>query len=141
MKLNQDQDIQLKKKYNFLNFTFIKFIFFGTLNTLFAYLILVIFLYFGFHYSIATLISAIASIASGYYLNKNLVFEVKESKNIYLYYLYWFIMYILSVFIQYILLEFINSINLYLNSLIATFIIVIISYYANKFYFFKKNFK
>lgn len=115
---------------------FIKFIFFGGLNTLFAYLILVFFLFLGFHYTLATLISALLSIASGYFLNKNMVFLSKKSKNLYQYYIFWFLMYQLSIFIQYILLNHFSSTNLYLNSLIATIVTSFISFFINKYYFF-----
>ena len=116
---------------------FIRFIFFGGLNTIFAYLILVLFLFLKFHYSIATLISALLSIFSGYLINKFFVFNSKNPKSIFIYYIFWFILYFLSISIQYILLELLLIENLYFNSLIATIASVIISFIVNKYYFFK----
>ena len=116
---------------------FIKFIFFGGLNTLFAYLIVVVFLYLGFHYAIATLIAAIISIGSGYVLNIYFIFNSTNPKSMVLYYMFWFILYNINILIQYILIETISK-NLYLNSFVATVICVIISFTVNKYYFFRK---
>ncbi len=116
---------------------FIKFIFFGGINTVFAYLILVIFLYLEFHYVIATFIAAIISIASGYFINMYLVFNSSKARNIFLYYGFWFILYSINILIQYLLIESISQ-NLYLNSFISTLITVIISFTINKYYFFTK---
>ncbi len=120
------------------HFEFIRFILIGGLNTLFAYIIVVIFLLLNFHYTIATLFSAIVSITSGYFLNKKLVFIVSKAKSIFIYYLFWAIMYFFNIFIQFFLLELSISSNLYLNSFIATILVTITSYLTNKFYFFKK---
>lgn len=119
------------------NNTFFKFIFFGGLNTIFAYSILALFLYLEYHYSIATLIASVISIFSGYFINKFFVFNSKKPKNILLYSLFWFTIYNLSIFIQYFLLEIIVIENLYFNSFIATSITVIVSFITNKYYFFK----
>lgn len=115
---------------------FIRFIFFGGLNTLFAYLLLAVCLYLEFHYAVATLIAAFFSILSGYFLNLYLVFKANSPKNLYIYYLFWFCMYLLSVFIQYLLGIYFSG-NLYLNSFIATAVCVVISFFMNKYYLFR----
>lgn len=119
------------------NNNFFKFLFFGGLNTLFAYLLLALFLYLNFHYAIATLIAAIISVISGYFINKYFVFNSQKPKNIFLYILFWIAIYNLSIFIQYLLLEIIFIQNLYFNSFIATLTTVIVSFITNKYYFFR----
>lgn len=116
----------------------LKFLILGGLNTFFAYSILVFFLYIDFHYTIATLIAAIISIFSGYILNKYLVFNSNKSKNIFLYYIYWFVMYNINILIQFILLDYFISKNLYLNSLVSTLLVTILNFFINKNYFFKE---
>lgn len=115
---------------------FFRFIIFGALNTVFAYLILALFLYLEYHYAIATLIAAVISVASGYVINIYFVFKSKNPKNIFLYYIFWVLIYGLNVLFQYIFGLYLSD-NLYLNSLISTLVCVVISYSINKNYFFK----
>lgn len=118
---------------------FIKFIFFGGINTLFAYAILAFFLFLDFHYTLATLISAIVSIASGFFINKHLVFNVKNSKSLIFYYVFWFLMYLLNIFIQFVMLELLLIQNLYFNSFIATAITSVVAFIINKRVIFKQK--
>ncbi|MFZ3171878.1 MAG: GtrA family protein [Carboxydocellales bacterium] len=115
---------------------FIRFLIVGGVNTLFGYSVYAIFLFFNFHYSIATLLSVIIGILFNFKTTGNLVFENKENILIFKFFGVYSIIYILNV----VGLKIFDAlkINLYLAGILLILPTAIISFHLNKRYVFKQ---
>ncbi len=107
-----------------------RFLVAGAINTLFAYLLLAVFLFFGAHYTLATFMAGVLPILSGYFLHKNYVF-LSNKGNFYLYVAIFSVIYLSNISIQYVFLLFYD--NGYFAGLFSTVICCPLSFCLMKY--------
>ena len=115
-----------------------RYIIVSAVNTVLAYGLYAIFIFLGFHYSLAALLPGIISIYIGYLANRSIVFKVKKQsvKTIFYYYLFYLLVYLLNIFTQ-ACLNVLGFNNDYVNGAIALFVSTVVAFSVNKWVFFK----
>ena len=83
-------------KNNF-DWQFIKFLFVGGINTLFAYSVYALFLFIGLHYSISVLLSNILGVLFNFKTTGSIVFKNNENNRLLKFVLVYIFMYFLTV--------------------------------------------
>lgn len=117
--------------------TFLKFIFVGSLNTLFGYSIFSLLTFFGIHYYLAMLMATVIGVLFSFKTLGKLVFNNTHNKLFFKFILTYTIAYFLNILTLKILLFF--SINIYAAGAISTITAALFSYFVNKEFVFKKE--
>ena len=139
---------------------FLRFIFVGALNTVFGYLIFLLLIWTGLHYSIALLLSQILGVLFNYKTTGYLVFQNKSNNLIIKFFIVYGVIYLINLLELYLLngsglyeyilscksLQFINNLPINQNKLgdaIGQAIVIIpnsvIGFFLNKIFVFKKE--
>lgn len=116
---------------------FIKFLFVGVLNTIFAYFIYAFFIFIGVNYVLSSLFATIAGILFNFKTTGTIVFNNKKNSLLFKFFLVYLLSYILSIIM---LKTFIicGIKNLYIAGFITLILSALISYELNKNFVFKK---
>lgn len=101
----------------------------GTFNTLTAYFVFAIFIFFDFHYTAATFIGGMAGLLVGYQTTKRYVFSYHGKNKFFAFMLIFFVAYGLNIAVQKNLRTYLNP---YLSGAIASIIGFLGSYLMNK---------
>lgn len=125
------------KIFNF-DFTFLKFLIVGGLNTAFGYFMYSLFLFFGLHYTIAALLGTILGILFNFKTIGILVFKNKDNRLFFPFLLiYAFIYFINVLFLK--IFDYFN-INLYLGGFVLLLPLALLSFYLMKIFIFGENY-
>jgi putative flippase GtrA len=121
---------------------FIKFGIVGFLNTIIGYVIYSVFVYFGFHYLIGSIIAFVIGVGSAFFVNSKIVFKKgREHRNTVVAVIKYFVLYgITGIIMQNILLYiFIDGLALskYLAPIFCLFFTVPSNFVLSKFWVFK----
>lgn len=118
--------------------SFIRFLLVGIINTIFGYLIFSLFIYLGFHFSIAIIFSTLAGILFNFKTIGIIVFKSRENRLIFKFFLVYLIIYVINL-IGLKALGFYSP-NRYMDQAILAPFLAVVSYLLNKkFVFNKKN--
>ena len=99
---------------NNVDWQFIKFLFVGGINTLFAYSVYALFLFIGLHYSISVLLSNILGVLFNFKTTGSVVFKNNENKRLLNFVLVYIFMYFLTV-LELKIFSIFGFENMYLN--------------------------
>ncbi|WP_039920104.1 GtrA family protein [Sulfurimonas gotlandica] len=113
-----------------------KFLFIGGINTVFFYLTYALFIFIGFHYTVAVTIAAVIAMFFSFKTFGKFVFKSNDNKLITKFILVTLINYLLNIIIIFFFKKF--GYNSYLAGLFATIIVACNSFVLNKYYVFKK---
>lgn len=116
---------------------FVKFLLVGVLNTLFGYAMFALFIYLGFHYTIASLFSTILGIMFNFQTIGKMVFGNKRQQLLFKFTGVYAVIYGLNVLGLH-LFE-LRNINNYIAAAILAFPLAILSYMLNKNMVFKEE--
>lgn len=109
---------------------FVKFLFVGGLNTLFGYSIYSLFLFFGFHYALASLLGTVLGILFNFKTTGFFVFKNKDNTLVGRFFVVYLFVYIINVgFLR--LFEFFN-INLYIAGFVLLLPMALLSFFLMK---------
>lgn len=123
-------------KFN-INWQFVKFLFVGGINTIFAYSIYALCLFVGFHYTLATLISNILGVLFNFKTTGNMVFDNNENKRIFKFILVYVLMYFVTI-VELKIFTVFGFKNMYLNYAILVLPNAIITFSLMKNFVFLK---
>lgn len=118
------------------NKQFITFLIIGVVNTFFGYSIFSLFIYLGLHYIAAAFLATCCGILFNFNTTGKIVFKNANHELIYRFVGVYAMLYIINVMLLWLLHFFTR--NMYLAGLIATGLLVLISYNANKHFVFRK---
>ena len=104
---------QICLKYN-IDWKFIKFLFVGGINTLFAYTVYAFSLFFGCHYTLATLVSNVLGVLFNFKTTGCIVFKNNENEKIFKFVFVYVFMYFLTI-IELKMFSIFGFENMYLN--------------------------
>jgi putative flippase GtrA len=116
---------------------FIKFLFVGGLNTLFGYGMFALFIYFHFHYSIASLLATMLGVLFNFKTTGKLVFKSNDNRLILRFIGVYVIVYLMNILLLKILQLF--GMNVYLSGAIVILPLAILSYLLNSRYVFSSS--
>jgi putative flippase GtrA len=116
---------------------FIKFLFVGGLNTLFGYGMFALFIYFHFHYSIASLLATMLGVLFNFKTTGKLVFKSNDNRLILRFIGVYVIVYLLNILFLKILQLF--GMNVYFSGAIVILPLAILSYLLNSRYVFNSS--
>jgi putative flippase GtrA len=116
---------------------FIKFLFVGGLNTLFGYGMFALFIYFHFHFSIASLLATMLGVLFNFKTTGKLVFKSNDNRLILRFIGVYVIVYLMNILFLKILQLF--GMNVYLSGAILIFPQAILSYLLNSRYVFSSS--
>ncbi|BBN58992.1 GtrA family protein [Hydrogenovibrio marinus] len=116
---------------------YLKYLTIGVVNTLVGYFLLVVLLFFGFHYAAAVLLATVAGILFNYRTYGIYVFNNKSWRYLFRFFMIYAALYFLNVSI----IAFFNqyNMNLYLASFLALIPIAYLSFFLNKRYVYAKK--
>lgn len=116
--------------FTLFDIKFIKFIFWGGLNTTLSIALYSVIVYFGVSIWIANLFANILGVLLGHYLNKNLVFKSSRKKTLALYFTMWAGLYLISTII---IIFFIHiGFNKYIAAIFSGALLVPIAFIVQK---------
>jgi putative flippase GtrA len=117
--------------------TFVRFLLVGLLNTLFGYSIFAVLIYFGFHYTIATLLSTVLGVLFNFRTIGTLVFKNSRGHLIVKFIAVYAIIYCLNI----AFLKILNmwSFNMYIAGLVLLFPMAVTAYFLNKHFVFRER--
>ena len=116
---------------------FIRFAIIGTINTAFAYILYVLFIFVDMHYTLAVLLSTIIGICFSFKTLGSWVFDNPDNRLIFKF----FVVYIGCYFLNISIIGFFNRYiwnNLYVAGLISTLLVALVSFSLNRAIVFKK---
>jgi putative flippase GtrA len=116
---------------------FIKFLFVVGINTLFGYGMFALFIYFHFHYSIASLLATMLGVLFNFKTTGKLVFKSNNNRLIFRFIGVYVIVYLMNILFLKILQLF--EINVYFSGAILIFPLAILSYFLNSRYVFSSR--
>jgi putative flippase GtrA len=119
------------------NKTFMRFLLVGLLNTFFGYTIFAFFLFLGFHYSIATLLSTVLGVLFNFKTIGILVFKNTKGNLIVKFVAVYSFIYFLNIVLLKILSSW--SLNMYVAGLVLLFPMAITAYLLNKHFVFQER--
>lgn len=111
-----------------------RFLFIGVINTVFFYLTYALFVFIGFHYSVAVTFAAIIAMFFSFRTFGKFVFRNNDNKLLGKFILVTIVNYLLNIIIIFLFKEF--GYNNYTAGLIATIIVAFNSFVLNKYYVF-----
>ncbi|MDR1942223.1 MAG: GtrA family protein [Endomicrobium sp.] len=117
---------------------FIKFLFIGALNTLFAYCVYALFLSAGFHYALSALCSTFLGILFNFKTIGVIVFKNRDNTLIFSFFAVYIAIYLLNIAGLKLLKTFFSD-DMYVNALILAIPFALISFIVNKNFVFKNN--
>lgn len=122
------------------NSHFLKFLFVGVLNTVVGYGVYFLFVYFGFHYSIALLISHPVGVIHSYFWNKYWTFSDKKntSNEPYKFVAVYLVTFGVNLFLLFCFVDVIGF-SPKIGGLIALSLVTIISFFGHKYWSFKSK--
>ncbi|MEJ5168885.1 MAG: GtrA family protein [Arcobacteraceae bacterium] len=115
----------------------VRFLFIGTLNTIFYYAIYALFIFIGFNYILALSVSTLIGMLFSFKMFGKFVFNSSDGRLIAKFVVAVFINYLIAVCLVYMFKQF--GFNYYLSGLFASIIGAGSSFLLNKYYVFKKN--
>lgn len=116
-------------KYNF-DYKFVKFLFVGALNTVFAYTVYSLFLFLGFHYAVAAVCSTVLGVLFNFKTTGTIVFKNSDNSLIFK-----FIgVYCITCSVNVVFLKILNhfGFNMYLAGAVLVLPIALLSYILMK---------
>jgi len=116
--------------------TLIKFILVGSLNTFFYYLVYALLIYIQLNYPLAVFIATLITMFVSFKSFSQLVFHNKNNKLIYKFIVVTIFNFVLNTSAIYIFKDF--GYNSYIAGLFAAFVVVVNSFFLNKFFVFKQ---
>ncbi len=117
--------------------TLIRFIFIGSLNTLFGYGVFSLLIFCGVHYSLAMLLATMVGVLFSFKTLGKLVFNNSDNRLFFKFILAYTVAYFLNIFTLKTFLAF--SINVYVAGAVSTVVAAVFSYCVNKKFVFKKD--
>ncbi len=112
-----------------------RFVFWGGLNTIVSYLVYCGFVFLGAHIFLASMISLIAGILLGHFLNKKNVFRSENRNTLPKYFILWGALYLVHIGVLSLLTR--QGMNDYLAGAVAGGLLVPVSYFFMKRLIFK----
>ncbi len=109
---------------------FIKFLLVGVLNTLFGYAVFALFVYLGFHYSLASLLSTILGVLFNFRTTGRLVFNNRNNSLLWRFAMVYTVVYGCNVGLLRVMDGY--SINMYVAGAVAVLPLALLSYFLNK---------
>ena len=109
---------------------FIKFLLVGVLNTLFGYAVFALFVYLGFHYSLASLLSTILGVLFNFRTTGRLVFNNRNNFLLWRFAMVYTVVYGCNVGLLRVMDGY--SIDMYVAGAVAVFPLAVLSYFLNK---------
>lgn len=116
----------------------IRFVLIGCLNAAFAYSVYCLFIFIGFHYTLAVFLSTIIGICFSFKTMGRFVFDNTDNKLIFKFFAVYGFCYFLNIGILKLLTE-CGVHNLYLAGLISSGLVALVSFCLNKWVVFKKK--
>ena len=118
-----------------LRVQFMKFLIVGCINTLFGYLAFALFIFWGFHYAISSLLATILGVLFNFKTTGAFVFQNKDNSRLLHFFCVYGVWYICNV----VSLKILGSlgIEMYLAGAIVLFPLAIVSFVLNKFFVFE----
>ncbi len=120
-----------------LSFQVIRYGFIGVFNTLFSYGLYALIIFLGFRFEIASLVSIIVGILFSFITQGFVVFKGIAVVSFVRYLLTWCGLYFLNIWLIQILVNI--SLDSYLAGAVATVPIVVLAYFAMKYFVFKSS--
>jgi len=117
-----------------LDIYFWKFIVVGVLNTIVGYGMFALFVYVGFHYAIASLLSTVLGVLFNFHSIGKLVFGRHDNRLIFRFVGVYIVIYLLNILLLYLLQQI--GIDVYMAGFVALIPMAIISFVLNKYYVF-----
>lgn len=116
---------------------FFRFLIVGSINTIFGYLMFVLFIAFNFHYTIAVLLATILGILFNFKTTGKLVFESHDDRLLFKFVEVYSLLYVLNITALSILKSY--QVDMYLAGTILLLPMAFISYLLNKKFVFKDS--
>jgi len=113
-----------------LPFQFVRFLVVGLGNTIFSYTVFAAFIWLGFPYKYASLLSLVLGIFFSFYMQRRWVFRRAQPAAIYKFILTWCLLYGLNVLIISFLIS--KNLNAYLAGAIAVIPVTLLSFFILK---------
>ena len=114
-----------------------KYLLVGGLNTVFGYCVFAILLFYGFHYSLAVLVSTILGVLFNFQSYGRLVFQNHAWDLLGKFILVYTIIYLINILLLVVFDLFVS--NLYISGAIALPVIAYLGYFLNKRFVWKKS--
>ncbi|MEN6622314.1 MAG: GtrA family protein [Smithella sp.] len=115
--------------HHILKIRILRFLLVGAFNTLFGYLLFSLFIYFGFHYTLATLLSTILGVLFNFETTGKIVFYNKDNSLVCRFFLVYAAIYILNI--TFLKMFDIAQVNMYYAGAILMVPMAFISYSLN----------
>ncbi len=115
------------------------FLFVGALNTLFSYLCYALFIYLGFHYTLAVWIATCLGVLFNFNTTGRIVFKNSQDMLIFKFIGVYLFLYCLNI--SFLKIMQVWSTNYYLTGFIAVFPLAAISFVLNKYLVFKEHYE
>ncbi len=114
-----------------------KYLFIGGINTVFGYGVFALFVFFGFHYSVAVFVATVLGVVFNFYSYGKFVFR-NHSKHLIIRFV---LVYVVIYFINVSLLSLVDTLvaNLYLSGAMLVLPIAYLGYILNKRFVWKRN--
>jgi putative flippase GtrA len=116
---------------------YINYLIVGLGNTLFGYLLLVVFLYIGLHYTFAVFLATVLGVIFNYYTYGRYVFSQESWGLLYKFVIVYFILYLLNIGVMGALINF--HINVYTAGFIALLPVAVLGFILNRRYVYAKD--
>lgn len=117
------------------NNKFIRFLVVGGINTLFGYSVFAIFIYLGFHYTIASFLSTVIGVLFNFKTLGKLVFKNNSNALIFKFFVVYAITYVINISLLRVLKTL--GINMYIAGAILILPLAVLSFLLNKKFVFK----
>ncbi|KRE75861.1 GtrA family protein [Paenibacillus sp. Soil750] len=114
---------------------FVKFLVVGGINTVFGYSLFALFIYFNFHYAIATLCATVIGIFFNFKTIGSIVFKSKNNNLLFRFFIVYGFVYLLNILLMFLLNSLVND-NHYVSGAMTVFPLAILSFLLNKKYVF-----
>ena len=108
---------------------FLKFLLIGGLNTLFGYSLFALFIFLGIHFTLASLLSTILGILFNFKTTGGFVFQNKNNRLIYRFFVVYTVVYLLNIALLKLLNS--NGFDLYFAGAIITLPLAIVTFLLN----------
>lgn len=122
-----------------LRLQFVRFVLVGIVNTGFSYLVYAIFLFLGFHYALANLISLILGMLFSFHTQGRFVFENTDIRLLGRFIVGWGMIYFVTIIIigRFIAM----GLDAYISGALALPFSTLMSYFVQKYFVFRANLK